>query len=422
MATWRETQPVDWIIILFSTMFLSTVLWTWNISEKCYDLLGLIGIFLALTHRLEIQINKEEAGLFATVLFFMLVALLSLWVNGMPVYGLRYLRRIADELLCLAPIFFIFRARQFSEAFIWIMFTLATIIAGLIALHDLGLTGVPDFSRRAAGATHPNIFGAISLALTCVTMTGVSFFWHRSFFGVVITVFGTLMGVAAIFFSGSRGTWIATLILMLIALICYWRRLRRSVRILAALTFIVIPIVGYQIPTVQQRMQQAMDQTVIYFEGTGGLANQDTAIGGRFEIWAAAWRMFEEHPWSGVGPNQFEATATRYVQTGLWERSINSIDKHTHAHNQLLDALATCGIPGLVATLFLFGYPLLIFQRRLREGSSKTSRLSFAGLLVIGAYIFCGLVDVTLHFEEQIIVYMFAIAVLFGRMRQIECS
>jgi O-antigen ligase len=422
MAAWRETQPLDWVVILFSTVFLLTNLWAWNISESSYDLLGLLGVLLAVSQRLDIEVNKEEAGLFVTVLFFLLVALLSLWVNEMPNSGLRYLKRIADEYLWFAPIFFIFRARQFSEAFIWLMFSLATIVAGIIALHDLGVPGAPDFSQRAAGTTHPNTFGLISLALTCITITGASFFWGRSTFAVIFMAIGTLMGAVAVLFSGSRGTWIATVLLMLITLISYWHRFRQSIRVLAVLTLIVISIVGYQIPIVQQRMQQAIDQTIIYFKGTGDLANKDTSVGGRFEIWTAAWWMFERHSWFGVGPNQYQAAATRYVQSGRWETSINSIEKHTHAHNQLLDALATGGIPGMLAMLLLFGYPVLIFQHRLRCGTSQTSRLSFAGLLAIGAYIFCGLVDATLHFEEQIVIYLFVIAVLFGRVRQIECT
>ena len=420
MATWRETQGLDRIVIIFSALFLSTVLWAWNVSDISYSLLGLLGAFLLFTHRVTFQFNREEAGLFVTVLFFVLVAFFSLWANGMPASGLRYLRRISDEFLWLAPIFFTFRARRISELLIWLMFGLATIVAGLIALHDIGLPGVPDFSRRAAGTTHPNIFGGISLALTCLTITSMNFFWRRSIFATIFMLFSTLMGITAVLFSGSRGAWVAMLVLMFISLICYWHRFRRSIRMLAVLTLVVIPIVGYQIPMVQQRMQQAIDQTEIYFKGTGGVANQDTAVGGRFEIWAAAWKMFEENPWFGVGLNQYKATAKRFVQEGQWESSINSIDIHPHAHNEILDALATRGVFGFLALSLLFGDPLLIFHRRIGADHSHTSRLGCAGLLLVVAYVSCGITDVSLHFEEQIVVYLFSISVLFGRIRQHE--
>ena len=420
MENWRNIQTLDWTIILLSATFLTTLFWSWDVSDASYDLLGLLGLYLIISHRVETRLNREEAILFVCVGFFIIVALLSLWINGMPGNGLRYLRRIVDEFFWLAPIFFMYRARQFPEAIIWVAVAIATTAAGFSAIHDVFLTGAPDTYRRASGGTHPNIFGGISLGLTCITVIGVSFFWRKSALGVIFLLFGTLMGMIAVLLSGSRGSWVAALIVMLVVLVIYWNRLRSYVKSLALLMVAIIPIIGYQIPIVQTRMNQAIAETVTYFQGIRGLASTDTPVGGRFEIWKAGWQMFEEHPYFGVGFNQYKATAKRFVQAGQWEASINSIDKHPHAHNQLLDTLATRGVLGFLALSFLFGYPVLIFYRRISAGPMDTSRLGFAGLLLVVAYFSCGLTDVSLHFEEQIAVYSFAIATLFGRIRQKE--
>ena len=422
MAKWREIQALDWVIIFLSTTFLTTLFWLWKVSDASYDLLGLLGLYLVIFHRVESRVSREEAMLFICVIFFIFVALLSLWLNGMPEDGNRYLRRIMDEFFWLAPIFFMFRGRRFPEAFIWFAFACATTIAGFIAIHEVLLTGVPKHNLRASGEFHPNVFGGISLGLTCITATGVSFFWRKSALGVIFLIFGTLMGITAVLFSSSRGTWIAVVILLLFVLIIYWHRLHIYTKVIALLIVATIPIVSYQIPIVQQRMEQAKEETVTYFHGTRDLASKDTPVGGRFEIWKAAWQMFAEHPYFGIGPNQYKATAKRFVQAGQWEASINSIDKHPHAHNQFLDALVTRGVPGFIAVSFLFGYSVLIFYRRIHPGPTRIARLSFAGLLLVIAYISCGLTDVSLHFEEQIVVYVFAIAVLFGRIRQHELS
>jgi O-antigen ligase len=62
--------------------------------------------------------------------------------------------------------------------------------------------------------------------------------------------------------------------------------------------------------------------------------------------WLAAWRMFETHPWLGVGTGQY---ASIYPSVALprWQ------DPLGHAHNYFLQVLAEGGLLGLAAYLVL---------------------------------------------------------------------
>ncbi len=71
----------------------------------------------------------------------------------------------------------------------------------------------------------------------------------------------------------------------------------------------------------------------------------------RVYLWRASWEMFWEHPWFGVGLDNFlYAYRGRYIFNAAWqEPNLN------HPHNLLLDFATRLGIFGLLAGGWLFG-------------------------------------------------------------------
>lgn len=76
----------------------------------------------------------------------------------------------------------------------------------------------------------------------------------------------------------------------------------------------------------------------------------DTA---RLEVWETAWRIFLEHPWLGYGPGNFQLAFRRYVSWDFVEIMGNATAVQSHAHSDLLHALATMGVLGGAAYLLL---------------------------------------------------------------------
>lgn len=72
----------------------------------------------------------------------------------------------------------------------------------------------------------------------------------------------------------------------------------------------------------------------------------------RLEIWKSAWRIFLRHPWLGAGPDAFEQ-GLRLTRTEELVRQMGQGYRLGHAHNDLLQALATTGLVGLAAYLWL---------------------------------------------------------------------
>lgn len=82
-----------------------------------------------------------------------------------------------------------------------------------------------------------------------------------------------------------------------------------------------------------------------------GSEPQPNGLGTRSELWDAAWKLWQRHPWLGIGAGNFEL---ELGQAGYPEL-------HTHANNGYLQALVEEGIPGLLALLWLVWLSLSSF-------------------------------------------------------------
>lgn len=70
----------------------------------------------------------------------------------------------------------------------------------------------------------------------------------------------------------------------------------------------------------------------------------------RWTLWDAAWRMFQDNPWTGVGPGGFHRLFTSY-HSGPLDGEVN----WGSAHNLYLHQLAERGLAGASALLVLLG-------------------------------------------------------------------
>ncbi|NOX61618.1 MAG: hypothetical protein GXP42_06680 [Chloroflexi bacterium] len=150
----------------------------------------------------------------------------------------------------------------------------------------------------------------------------------------------------------SKGLLLLSLPMGFIALAFFEPRLRRPVFALFLLgLFALIPLF---------RTERFAD----LFDTSGGT----TFL--RLQLWRSAWRMFLDHPWLGVGPDNFlYAYRSQYVLPAAWEELNLS-----HPHNFFLDALTRLGILGLVPILWVLGLTLFRGHQLLRSHTPSPSR------------------------------------------------
>ncbi len=121
----------------------------------------------------------------------------------------------------------------------------------------------------------------------------------------------------------------------------------------------------------------------------------------RLSLWRSAWAMFRDHPWLGVGPDNFlYAYRTRYILPDAWEEFNLS-----HPHNFLLDWLTRLGLLGTA----LFLWMEVVFWRRIvaavrrRRGWRRGVALGLAGAMAEA--LAHGLVDAAFFYVD--LAYLF---------------
>ena len=99
----------------------------------------------------------------------------------------------------------------------------------------------------------------------------------------------------------------------------------------------------------------------------------------RLKLWQATWSMIRDHPWLGVGPDNFlYQYRGRYILPSAWQEPDLS-----HPHNFLLDHGSRLGILGLAAGIWLqvAFWRTALPLRRLRDADSRALALGFMGAM-----------------------------------------
>jgi O-antigen ligase len=224
--------------------------------------------------------------------------------------------------------------------------------------------------------------------------------------------YASLVILAGIAVTASRGSWISTIIaLLLFFVVLSFHRTHRLAAFLAL--FAIIGGAAFLVPKSEffhKRAQQLVNTNT-------GQIDDDT----RFDLWGSAIRIWREDLWWGAGPAHFD----RRFRTVRPESIQMQPDR---AHNDILNTLADWGIVGavLVASAFgLLGLGLLktwsavrVTQRDIGE-RKRSNKFAFVlgasiGLIAILLHSF---VDFNMHIPANAIIAVSLMALLSSHLR-----
>lgn len=118
----------------------------------------------------------------------------------------------------------------------------------------------------------------------------------------------------------------------------------------------------------------------------------------RLLLWNTALAVTREHPWLGVGPDNFRHLYGRYLGLASW-------DARVHANNTYLEVLAGAGIAGLSAVLWLMLSVVREGWRRWRVMRPEDLPLFAAVVAACAAIAVHGLVDSFFTFTPTYVVF-----------------
>ena len=130
----------------------------------------------------------------------------------------------------------------------------------------------------------------------------------------------------------------------------------------------------------------------------------NASYGNRTEIWRAAWSLFREHPWMGVGFGGFQtAVPGTHVASGEQMLSV--------AINDYLEILASAGVVGAVLVgIFIFGF-VYCARDSLRSVDGFRRMTSCGALAGLGAIAVHSAVEFGLHTNINALVFAGLIAI-----------
>jgi O-antigen ligase len=215
------------------------------------------------------------------------------------------------------------------------------------ALTGYGLAGASDPERLSGifGATNLKLGPALS-ALAPFLLWSARERWGRR--GLVLAF---LLVLGPVLLSGSRASWLCY---GLVALAFLWREAGSPRRFAAACAAaaLAVALAGAATWQVSPRFRDRVAHTLPAFSGTS--AGMDTALTGRLDIWKTAWRLFEAHPWNGVGVRGFRVAYPSVAAPDdhfLNQEKCGEGEGACHPHQVLLEVATETGTFGLLAWL-----------------------------------------------------------------------
>ncbi|MGO4760948.1 O-antigen ligase family protein [Cupriavidus sp. 2KB_3] len=213
--------------------------------------------------------------------------------------------------------------------------------------------------------------------------------------------------------NGTRGGMMAMLLTLFPLLLVRYSGFSLRMFLAAGAGIVALVVALYVVPgsPVTERVDQAVHEVQQFEQG-----DAESSVGARLQMWEIGLQYFANHPWIGVGVGQF----ARVLQAAPYceQRTESVVCVLEHAHNDIVEAAATTGLPGLLTMLGLFLVPAVLFWRALRTchamGNARGESLGAAGLAVVLASLLSGLTQVTLAHQANVVFYAGVIGLLLG--------
>lgn len=381
----------------------------------------------------KMRFDRNEKLLLFAFSFFALLALLSWLGSGTTYEGWKNLGRYLRFVLAFPLLALLLRVRL-SQAVFWLAVIVAALLSGAVAVYQVGAGDAgfsaaalfsPDTYQRAQGPTNPIIFGDLSLLLAFLALFGTHYFYHDNDrrWLIALGILAFIAATIASILSQTRGAWLAYPAFVILAT---WLIRQHRLHVLVVTLIVTVAFLWLTETGSEQRFKQDLpwlDLTRQELPGTysanHSVANPDTdvkddPVGLRPGLWRLALTVFARDPLTGVGMGRFYEHIDNQVASGKLPARAEGLE---HAHNDLLNALATRGVAGGLSLLLLFTIPFVSFWRQLASDSADVRRLALAGLLVASGYAIFSLTESVFERGLFITFYILMLAWLYVLLR-----
>lgn len=294
---------------------------------------------------------------------------------------------------------------------------LGVVITALIVGYQHHIGGM----LRAANGYNPLPFSEVALTICgvlsafCLVDRG----WRSWMFGV-----GAIAAFYCVIVSGSRGTLLAVIPMLLTLILiawfrrqsCWWR-LRQSTLAGLVVVLVLTSLGGsivWKSSGIGERISQAFSSITTYKEDPSSISS----VGIRLNLWQSAWISFQENPIVGVG----HASRPQYLRDLNADGRVSLGDIYwAHTHSDYFDSLQRYGLPSMLLVIALYVALFKIFLSVLRRSAiGEQFSLALGGLLSVVGYATFSLTEVPLRNGLTLVFFVVLMAVLVGMLKRRE--
>jgi O-antigen ligase len=282
-------------------------LYSWEIYKPFAIVMGLFTLILLLSAAAGGHFSQ---GIMGNTFWYNFCNMFLLFIVGMCIHSKQQILRIVEAIMLSVFVSDLYMYWQIYQ----------------------GMNRASGFFREDVLIMMGMIFSMILPISLIMILNKKDFTHHHKLYILVFTAsfFGLL-------FNGTRGVWVALLIVLPCILLSYVKNKKRLIAVVLLLCAL-FSAVFVLVPRVHERVISVGDM-------------QEQSHAERVRIWQGTLDMIKEHPVLGVGLGSFsDQYQHKYILGEAKERNIS------HAHNNFLQMLGENGIVGLLAFCGMFGY------------------------------------------------------------------
>ena len=283
---------------------------------------------------------------------FALVGFTSLLYAANPNHSLSSLVEFAKNALLLFVVFMTLRHPRSLRAVVWALVSAGIFMGTLTVYQQLtgtfenhywgfaqtelkNIVGSINDYRVAGPVGAPNFYAMILVVLVPVALNQV---WLEKKMGLrLLALWALIVCLLSIIFTFSRGGFLALVVVLSLML------LRQSLDPKRLLLGIALILVVWQF--LPANYTDRLSTTLNLFSGDENEARDEVSFRGRTSEVMVAWLIFTDHPFWGVGLNNYKNFYQEYAQPLGWDNR----REERSAHSLYLEVAAETGLLGLTA-------------------------------------------------------------------------
>lgn len=242
------------------------------------------------------------------------------------------------------------------------------IIISIYALYKLWFIDDTSIIYRAASSLGNPVFLGGYLAISLPLALAYILSKKRSVFKIIFFL-ALILGITALFFTLSRGSWIAAFLAMLLVFCLHFYKYKRQIfnlkviKVISVVSlFLVIIIASLCISLLNSPTSESWKNNIISI----------TSIERRLHTWSIGLQAFKEKPIIGWGLENFKIAFNKYYKPASGSKHMSFRETHAdRAHNEYIDMAVTGGITALIIYLLIIFLSLAINLKQIFKSSIK---------------------------------------------------